>query len=710
MGFIFRNPELIFQKVPEANQPVLSLDEALAFHGLTRTKISLEMIRWVNSIRLESPELYNVIIHDPPDIRRVMEIKMWDFCFSTGVTIDYPVRRGWNEFTSVREFIQNSLDIEERIFGYEGMEVGVWVDKLGLHITDRGPGITYEAFRIGGSDKNRYERGYFGEGLKVAMAYLLYRGCPVYVFNRKGQVFKAITPPGSTLMLIAMGRTSKPVTGTEVIIYNLPLKAPEWSDPSYTKRIIFKEWLKDPNLEVLTVKRWAKPDCPHPKPNFIVFAKDGSNIDFLWVRDIVVNKISNLTRLPSIFGYNLWWVELEPNRVSVSSIPELAKEAAIAFDKKSVEVLLDRVVKENKIKRGFFETNIIDWWYADEEAKIAAAEWVEKRNYGVTDNEKIMDWAIYMGANPLVIPPEMRSLFAHAQTVELIIARKCDERLKAAEEGAVPLEKLTLRERCNLRSAAIVMETVHIMLMGRSKKAPDIVVTEKMLDAAGTVKGEKIYIHRNELKDVEKATETLLHEYAHYYGNKMYLGAPDISETFEKALGEVAAQAAHLPIEAVFAAIRAKLGAWGAKCWVWLGTRYEKYQMLSELLEIAINEGLENMGLTGVLELTESQHYYIEFNRPLIVWVRLSKYMVDKLKEGRTVSGPDFSSLYYIYDVFDWRMPFADINLYKSMLKKELEIVEKEAEEMPWYAHIILIYNPEKDFFEVWKVIPLRQT
>jgi len=1049
----------LFQEAPEAYQPSVSLDEALAFHGLTRAKMASEMIRWVHSVRLESPELHRAILYDPPHIKRGMEIRIWDFVFSTGMTTDYPVRRGWNDFMAIREFLQNALDIEERTFGYEGIEVGVWVDTLGLHISDRGPGITYEAFRLGGcydtnteiltragwkkynqitfddeiatlntrgeieyqkpqdiiiyhykgkmlriksknvdllvtpdhwlyigringekprsqqirfkrvkakdvinrkvwifkrsavwncddidfftigdkkvpieewlqffgfylaeghawkswpmvqlrsadkslllyfkallekwgfspkihqngtlllvysrelyrylkplgkawekyiphelkelppdklrillewyikgdghiengrrwrawtsserlrddlqeialklgwyatyyldhkgrhssvmrdgrvvntkhktwvvnfvqkdksrfwvgdwetqrnyikleeydgavwcvtvpnhviyvrrngcpvwcgnSDKACYERGFYGEGLKVAMAHLVQRGCPVYVFNRRGQVFKAFVSPGTNLVLIAMGRFTKHVAGTEVIVYGLPEMSPEWSDPSYVRRIIFKEWLKDPNLEVITVKKWRTDACPYERPNFIVSARDGTSVDFLWVRDIVVNKISTITRLPSVFGYNLWWPTLEPNRVAVSSVPELCKEAAKAFDEASVRVLLDRVVEGVSVKKGLFETEQVDWWYASDEAKTEAAEWVKKKGFGVTDNEKALDWALYLGVTPLIVTWNMKPLFSKAPSLEIVIAEKSVERITTAEQNVVPLESLSLRERCNLRAAEIVMESVHVNLRSSKELAPKVFVTNKMPGAEGTVHRKKIYILREKLRDFGETIECVLHEYSHYYGREVYGAARDLSEAFERALGTVATVAALLPIEVKFALKRALGGAWGARNIVWTEGGYVERVPISITLQRAINDAVASVGIPpGNIFLSDYQRYIVDYNTPLIVWARLTLEQVNSLKGGKVLTDVYLDTSYGVYDILEyWKLPFADINLYKATLEKELtkilERIDQYKDYYKDYLHIILLYNPEEDAYEVWKVVPPRQT
>jgi hypothetical protein len=57
-----------------------------------------------------------------------------------------------------------------------------------------------------------------------------------------------------------------------------------------------------------------------------------------------------------------------------------------------------------------------------------------------------------------------------------------------------------------------------------------------------------------------------------------------------------------------------------------------------------------------------------------------------------------------------WNLPFADINLYKAALEKELTKILERTEMYEYYLHIILLYNPEEDAYEVWRVVPPRQT
>jgi hypothetical protein len=641
-----------------------------------------------------------------------MGIKIWDFAFSTGMTTDYPVRRGWNEFMGVRELVQNALDIEERVFGYEGMEAKVWVDELGLHIADRGPGITYDAFKLGGSDKSCHERGFYGEGLKVAMAYFAYIECPVYVFNKKGQVFKCLISPGTSLVLIAVGRAT-PVVGTEAVVHGLPERRPTWADVSTVKRIIFKEWLKDPNYYVLSLKMRKTTACPVDRPNFIISHVDGkTDVDFLWVRDISVNKISTITGYPSLFGYNLWYVTLEPNRIAVSSVPELTKEAAQVFTAQAARTALDRVVENGQLKRGTFEAESVDWWYASGEVKTEVASWVKEHGYGWTDNERALDWALYLGVKPLLVPStRLTSLFSEAQSLEDVIIVKGSERIATAEGNVVARENLTLKESCYLRAAEILLVNLHMTLFGRDSLAPVVVVAEKM-DIGGAAVGEKIYIHRNCLVSAAEASETVLHEYAHYFGRRTYGEARDLSEAFERALGIIAAEVVNLPDEARLAYRRAKAGAWGARNVEWKAGRYRSVDPLSIRLIDALRHEFER--LLNIPEARVTLDWRIRDDVdsvvPLIIMISLDDYNLDLIKKGGyfEVSYGNYDKRYYISDISDWHIPYPRFDLYMATLEKPLREKEAEKKTYTYYTHIIFFYDPEKDEYKVWSVIPRR--
>ncbi|MEM2351999.1 MAG: hypothetical protein QXT26_06290 [Thermoproteota archaeon] len=669
---------LLFQRVPEAELPTAVFEEALAFHGLTREKMSAEIIRWIGSVKLESPKIYLRITYDPPEISG--RIERYDFVFSTGVTIDAPKRRGWTNWMAVREFIQNMLDIEERIYGYEGMETNIYQDESGIHILDRGPGITYEAFRIGASDKAPHERGFFGEGLKIASAQLIGSGCIVYAFNRKGEFFKVVSPDG-VIVIVAMGKGKPPPPpyGTEIIIYNARLS------PDLLENTVFQVWLKAHPEAIIFRRHYGSPE----RPNTIVYLP-GVNVDTLWVRDIVVNKISNIVGKPSIFGYNLWWVNLEPNRVMVASLPELAKEAARAFTYDSTRILLDNIAVDKRayimIKRGIFETEYVDWYHSQDDARRAAADWVTERGLGVTTNEAALDWLCYMGVKPLLIPHFMAPLFSRAPSAETMVLESCVERTRTADRTKIPREALSLDELINLGVAEEIFTFIQSIQYFLAKKLPEINISEEIPDAAGFQKGEAIYISRSVLSSLEKTFGTIFHEYSHYKSG----GAEDITVEFERAMTEISEYIPSVLLsEYTINTIKRILnGAWNARSRIW-DSKTGTYLIRERLIE-DIKKEVRFSAFINMEELT----HIIEIFAPIYVVI----FNADKIVTSGDIVYSHLSPL----GIIPRNLP-PDKTMYYR--KVEEEIAKLQLERDPRKPIIIFIYDPWIDKYVVHRTL-----
>jgi len=107
--------------------------------------------------------------------------------YNTMIKVEAAVRRGWNEWDIVREFVQNAMDAA----GTASVER---LDE-GLRISDKGGGFDATAFLIGESTKNpECDRGQFGDGMKMACATALHMGYEVWIHTR-GYVFKAALKP-----------------------------------------------------------------------------------------------------------------------------------------------------------------------------------------------------------------------------------------------------------------------------------------------------------------------------------------------------------------------------------------------------------------------------------------------------------------------------------------------------------------------------------
>ncbi|MEM3484786.1 MAG: ATP-binding protein [Candidatus Methanomethyliaceae archaeon] len=513
--------------------------EALTYHNITEEKARSDMLILVKSIELENPTLYKVIYTDylfPTN----MNLR-WDFVTSTGMTTDYPLRRNWTDWMAVREFVQNALDIEERLYGYDNIKINIYKDEFDqYHIVDRGPGINIDAFRLGGSDKKCYERGHFGEGLKVALAYFCAKSLPIYVFNRNGQVFKPIISPSSNLILLVIGRSDRRPEGTEVIFRS-------FKENFNIHLMIFQEWLKKYRYKRYIVKYMEDPSgtCAKSCPNAIVISNEP--IDYLWVRDIQVNRISKITGKPSYFGYNLWWVNLEPNRVSVASISDLNTAIALSYTPEAVIELLDRLLVKSStnkfalIDRNYFESGYMDWFYSSKEVKQAVAKWVNDHNFAVVENPNALDWYAYIGVNPLLVSDTMRDLFYYAPTAEKKALELLNKDYNLAMSNLIDRESFTLHERINLRIAEVIIDYLYRHTFYKREECPQILVAKDCGTARGLNVENSIIIDRDSLGRLDSTLSVALHEFAHFMASKLYSPhqSLDLTREFEYCLTQL---------------------------------------------------------------------------------------------------------------------------------------------------------------------------
>jgi hypothetical protein len=175
----------------------------------------------------------------------------------------------------------------------------------------------------------------------------------------------------------------------------------------------------------------------------------------------------------------------------------------------------------------------------------------------------------------------------------------------------------------------------------------------------------------------------------------------------------VAVQIAFIPEAGRSAYMRARHGAWGAKNLEWREGKYRSLLTLSERFSKVLIEGVKQLDVPeprlGFLSWVAND---IEYGVPLIVWVHFSSSDIYDLKRGvwLELSPTYYDKKYYIEDVIDWKLPYARLDLYKASVESALREMEMKTADFPTMGHVILLYNPEKDDYEVWKVIPPRQT
>jgi len=241
-----------------------------------------------------------VDLEDPDRITPYLE--RYDALFSTGLSQEYVDKREFDLFVSIRELLQNALDEEELTTG--DTQVQIEVDDLGTWISDRGRGVNLEGLRMGESNKECWMRGYFGEGLKLAASYLTLNDIPVYLFTKRMALRFVVLPkdarnPG---IFILLGRARKKIQGTKILLSGYKADLP------FMRKIV-RFWNDDLKEKLIVEEHFASKDCPKEMPSAIFDFPD-----LLYIRNMYVGAMSQVTKRRSLLSYDLWWVRLDVSR------------------------------------------------------------------------------------------------------------------------------------------------------------------------------------------------------------------------------------------------------------------------------------------------------------------------------------------------------------------------------------------------------------
>jgi len=282
----------------------------------------------------------------PVDLEEPLELASkvagYDALFSTGLSKDYVDKREFSLFISIRELLQNALDEEERVTGRP--DVRIEQDTHGTWIVDHGRGITVEALRIGGSDKECWMRGYYGEGLKLAASYLTLHQIPVYLFAGQ-RIFRFIAVPHGGQnpgIFILLGRSKETISGTRILLSGYR------ADQEFMGKII-RFWNEDLVGKLIVEERFPSEDCSREMPS--------SMFEFpnqLYIRNMYAGEMSEVSRRRSLFSYDLWWFRFDVSRkLMTQRMPQLFLEIAKLLERSAVA---RRKFTEKLIEAGMLKT------------------------------------------------------------------------------------------------------------------------------------------------------------------------------------------------------------------------------------------------------------------------------------------------------------------------------------------------------------------
>ena len=234
-------------------------------------------------------------------------IKMgYDDGLEYGITRKYVETRNWGIWEVFREFVQNALDEMHEVRGARPLTYPCRVEYKGYTpvtiIEDDGRGLSTHYLLIGQSEKKMWQRGRFGEGLKLALLTSAHRGIPVTIRSGDRKIIptfirKDIEGVPVDVFCVCYRKGLPEIKGTRVEIrgYNLC--------DEYRTRFVqglpsecFKYRFSD-------TEWWD-----------IIDKKCTNNESYVYVRDIYVTTMRDAEGKPACFSYNLFHVVLDESR------------------------------------------------------------------------------------------------------------------------------------------------------------------------------------------------------------------------------------------------------------------------------------------------------------------------------------------------------------------------------------------------------------
>ena len=505
------------------------------------------MMKIISYVAIENPKLALEASYIHSDL--VDDIYHFDIMWTTSMEKSYAKRRDWDAMMAVREFIQNALDAEHEKLGYDNIDIKIHNIKsspkiignhMSLVIEDQGDGITYKSFALGGEDKKCYLRGAYGEGMKVAALYMSMKRKDVYIFSGD-TVYKCYISKITNMLTISIGKSTTHTKGTKVIIQNFYLDQDEIDD------IIYKP--HDPRIDIKSTSYYCGISCPDDMPNTVMNTTDERKR--LYVRDMFVSYTDKIIN-DTFYSYNLWWVDLEPNRTNISRISQLSaavstllSKADPMFTRNLIEANLEHTTTPHHYYRvvtnGLFEFDDCRLQTSDA-IKRMINNLVSKYSIGAwtnsTDPRDIIN-ANHEGITPIIIPYGLNQLFDHIPSVtDLLI----DTNKKLAEADQIPRDQLTVSQLSTINEwQYLANRVVHET---ESYEIQDVEIVVVNGDRSFySPKTNTISISIDNLTD-EKYT-TFIHELSHAVDYSMTHSTNDLTENFEYALATTGSLLVH---------------------------------------------------------------------------------------------------------------------------------------------------------------------
>lgn len=255
----------------------------------------------------------------------------YDEYISYGIVRDYVRTRNWGVWEGFRELVQNALDEIQYVTGSIVDTYPCTYSNGKTIIHDDGRGLGVNNLLIGKSEKMDWQRGRFGEGLKLGLMTLLDQGYKVRILTRD----KIIVPKYETniiegtsvdLFCVCIKKSDKYVQGTTIEIESQTNLCREF-------RTRFVQGIDKNKILYDIVEDGFK--------RYTIIDKTGTDgKPRIYVRDIYVADITDIILGSTVFSYNVHNVRIDESRRVVNLVDLMDQIARI-----HAKVILDAYQK-----------------------------------------------------------------------------------------------------------------------------------------------------------------------------------------------------------------------------------------------------------------------------------------------------------------------------------------------------------------------------
>jgi len=425
----------------------------------------------------------------------------WDYV-PTNMPSTY--REYWEMFHAIREFVQNSLDETETF--------DIRLTDEGLEIRDQGAGFFVADLLLHYREKPKWARGQFGEGLKIACIVCLRSGYPVYIWTTD----KVIRPLFLRKRFIERGETHE---ARVVYFFWHPFPREKGTTvllQGYRGELFLDRFVqKLPREAIVSTRRGTIKD--HEYTDMMIdypVGTMGPGTHRLYVRDIYVGNLWE----PTLLSYNLWAVDLDPDRVGVRNPKEVIDGIrnlwAYCTDRNLIKMWMKKsVLPSAEVALRFIEMNE-NLWVTYENKSIWQSVWTEL--FGpmscLRTTEEMARRASHLGWKVV------EASFGAWETLRNVVKRDRDVVEEDAAKKRVPIsaDLLTDTQQKHLALVYWLMEKLlYLYAADRSVRTEPKIVAYTVLDKAAEYTDGEIRIKQSTLDSEGDTIEILVHELAH---------------------------------------------------------------------------------------------------------------------------------------------------------------------------------------------------